>query len=90
MGAFELELREVRRMIREHRHYPSEFKLTRAPEKLPGGQLSLREYTVTVTRGRFPPASYEGGYGKNWVLQFARDLDAHRFGEAVDSVRLTP
>jgi hypothetical protein len=90
MGAFDLELREARRMIREHRHYLSEFTLTRAPKKSPGGQLSLREYIVTVTRERFPPATYEGGDGKYWVVQFQLDLDADRFGQAVDSAGPTP
>lgn len=89
MGAFDLELREARRVIREHHHNPSEFKLTRAPGKTPGGQLSFRDYTVTVARGNFPPATYEGGYGKNWVLLFAHDLGVHRFGEGVDRGRPT-
>jgi len=84
MFAFDLELREARRMIREHHHNPSEFKLSRSPKKTLSGQLSLREYTVTVARGEFPPATYEGGIGKNWVLLFAQDLGVHRFGEGID------
>ena len=82
MGTFELELHEARRIIREHHDNPSEFKFTRAPKKMPGGHLSLREYRVMVARGRIPPATYEGGNSKNWVLLFAHDLAAGRFGKA--------
>jgi len=89
MFAFDLELREAQRIIREHHHNPGEFTLTRAPKKMLTGQLSLREYTVTVARREFPPATYEGGIGRNWVLLFAHDLGVHRFGEGVDSGRPT-
>ena len=43
--------------------------------------MSIREYTVTVSRGKVAPVTYEGGRGKNWVVLFAHDLGVHRFAE---------
>ena len=48
---------------------------------MPGGHIHLKEYTVTVSRGKVPPATYEGGQAKNWVVLFAHDLGMHRFSE---------
>lgn len=77
MNSFNLELREARRIIREHNDNPDDFKFTRTPKTtLLGGR-----YTVTVSRGKAPPATYEGGRGKNWAVLFAHDLGVHRFSE---------
>jgi hypothetical protein len=78
---FDLELREARRIIREHNDSPDDFRFTRTPKKRPDGHLHVREYAVTVSRGKVPPATYEGGQGKNWVVLFAHDLGMHRFSE---------
>jgi hypothetical protein len=78
---FDLELREARRIIHEHNDNPDDFRFTRTPKKRPSGHLHVREYAVTVSRGTVPPATYEGGQGKNWVVLFAHDLGMHRFSE---------
>jgi len=78
---FDRELREARRIIREHNDNPDDFKFTTTPKSPPGGHIYAVEYTVTVSRGKVPPAAYEGGMWKNWVLPFAHDLGAHRFSE---------
>ncbi len=79
---FELETREARRIIREHHDNPDDFKFTRTQRKRPAGYFfSRKEYTVIVSRGKVPPATYEGGPGKNWVVLFAHDLARHRFSE---------
>jgi hypothetical protein len=79
---FDLELREARRVIREHNDNPDDFKFTRTPRRMPSGHLSIKEYTVTVSRGKLPPATYEGGQARNWVVLFAHDLGMHRFSES--------
>ena len=76
---FDLELSEARRIIREHHDNPNDFSFTRTPKKRLGGHLV--KYTVTVSREKVPPATYEGGQGKNWVVLFAHDLGVHRFSE---------
>jgi hypothetical protein len=78
---FDLELREARRVIREHNDNPDDFKISRTPKREPSGHLYIKEYTVTVSRGKLPPATYEGGQAKNWVVLFAHDLGMHRFSE---------
>ena len=79
---FDLELREARRIIREHNDDPDDFTFTRTRKKWSVGRvLSIREYTVTVSRGKVSPVTYEGGRGKNWVVLFAHDLGVHRFAE---------
>jgi hypothetical protein len=79
---FDLELREARRIIREHNDNPDDFAFARTWEKRSVGRiLSIREYTVTVSRGKVSPVIYEGGRGKNWVVVFAHDLGVHRFAE---------
>ena len=78
----DLELREARRIIREHNDNPDDFTFTRTWKKRSVGRiLSIREYTVTVSRGKVSPVTYEGGRGKNWVVLFAHDLGVHRFAE---------
>ncbi len=84
--AFDLELREARRIIREHNDNPDDFTFTRTLKRRPIGRIFIvREYTVTVSRGKVPPATYEGGRGKNWVVLFAHDLGVHRFSEGIES-----
>jgi hypothetical protein len=79
---FDLELREARRIIREQNDNPDDFSFTRTRGKRPVGRiLIIREYTVTVSRGKVSPVTYEGGRGKNWVVLFAHDLGVHRFAE---------
>jgi hypothetical protein len=79
---FDLELREARRIIREHNEDLDDFTFTRTRKKRSVGNiLRIREYTVTVSRGKVSPVTYEGGRGKNWVVLFALDLSAHRFAE---------
>ena len=79
---FDLELREARRIIREHNDNPDDFTFIRTRKKRSVGRiLSIREYTVTVSRGKVAPVTYEGGRGKNWVVLFAHDLGVHRFVE---------
>ncbi len=79
---FDLELREARRIIREHNDNPDDFTFMRARKRRPVGHiLGTREYTVTVSRGKVAPVTYEGGRGKNWVVLFAHDLGVHRFAE---------
>jgi hypothetical protein len=78
---FDRELREARRIIRGHHDNPAEFRITRTLQRRSGRHLYIREYTVNVSRGQVPPAIYEGGGGKNWVLIFAQDLGARRFSE---------
>jgi len=66
MYPFEVELREAQRIIREQNDNPDDF--TRTPKKKTVGSIFIaREYTLTVSRGKFPPATYEGGRGENWV-----------------------
>jgi len=80
---FELETREARRIIREHHDNPDDFTFTRTQNKRLAGYFFYRkEYTVIVSRGKVPPATYEGGSGKNWVVLFAHDLAMHRFSES--------
>jgi hypothetical protein len=74
---FDLEVREARRIIREHHDNPDDFTFTRTPRR----RFYIRDYAVTVSRGKVPPATYEGGRGKNWVVIFAHDLAMHRFSE---------
>jgi hypothetical protein len=77
---FDLELREARRIIREHNDNPDDFTFVRTRKKRPVGHiLSGKEYTVTVSRGKVAPVTYEGGRGTNWVVRFAHDLGVHRF-----------
>jgi hypothetical protein len=79
---FDLEIREARRIIREHNDNPDDFTFIRARKKDSVGRiLSTREYTVTVSRGKASPVIYEGGRGKNWVVLFAHDLGMHRFAK---------
>ncbi len=79
---FDLEVREARRIIREHNDNPDDFTFIRTRKKRPVGYiLGAREYTVTVSRGKVAPVTYEGGRGKNWVVLFAHDLGVHRFAE---------
>ena len=83
MDPFDLELREARRIIRERHSGPDDFKFKRTPKKRPGVHpfIRIREYTVTVSRGKVSPVTYEGGRGKNWVVLFAHDLGVHRFSQ---------
>ncbi len=79
---FELELREARRIIREHHGNPDDFAFAKTPKKRQVGHLFIiKEYTVTVSRRKGPGATYEGGKRKNWVVLFAHDLGVHRFSE---------
>ena len=79
---FDLELREARRIIRERNDDLDDFTFTRTRKKRSVGHiLSIREYTVTVSRGKVSPVTYGGGRGKNWVVLFAHDLGVHRFAE---------
>lgn len=83
---FELEVREARRIIREHDDTPDDFTFTRTPKRAPGGPFRIRrEYAVTVSRGKVPPMTYEGGPGRNWVVHFAHDLAMRRFSEVVNN-----
>ena len=52
---FDLELREARRIIREHNDDPDDFTFTRTRKKRSVGHvLSVREYTPSPSRvGRF-------------------------------------
>jgi ribosomal silencing factor RsfS len=88
---FELEIREARRIIREHNDNPDDFTFTRTREKRSVGHiLRIGVYTVTVSRGKVSPATYEGGRGKNWVVLFAHDLGVHRFAKGTDDGADTP
>lgn|GEM_PF-5208981 len=79
---FELELREARRIILEHRDNPDDYTFARTRKKRSIGRiLSIGEYAVTVSRGTVSPVTYQGGRGKNWVVLFAHDLGMHRFAE---------
>ena len=87
---FNLELREARRVIREHNDNPNDFTFVSTPKRRPFGTTRplghlfiIKEYTVTVSRGKVPPATYGGGLGKNWVVLFAHDLAMHRFSEGI-------
>ena len=76
---FDLELREARRIIREHNDDPDDFTFTLTEKKRLGGHLV--KYTVTVSRGKSAPAIYDWGQGRNWVVLFAHDLGVRRFSE---------
>ena len=79
---FELEVREARRIIREHHGNPDDFRFVWTQKKRPAGTfLFFKEYTVVVSRGQVPAVTYEGGRGKNWVVLFAHDLAMRRFSE---------
>ncbi len=78
---FDLELREARRIVREHRNSSDDFRFTLTPMRQPGGHIQLKACTVTVLRGEYPRAIYEREQAKNWVVLFAHDLAIHRFSE---------
>ena len=83
---FELELREARRIIREHHGNPDDFRFTWTQRKRQAGAFFfVKEHTVGVSRGKVAAATYEGGPGKNWVVLFAHDLAMHRFSESAGS-----
>jgi hypothetical protein len=80
---FELETHEARRIIREHHDNPGDFRFTRTLwRRAEGTFFFVKAYTVVVSRGKVPAATYEGGSGKNWVVLFAHDLAMHRFSES--------
>ncbi len=84
---FDLEVREARRIIREHKDNPDDFRFTRTPKKGPGEHLHVKEYTVNVSRGKAPPVGYEGGQGKNWVVLYvALCRNMNLFTEAMVAV----
>jgi hypothetical protein len=76
---FDVELSEARWIIRDHGDAPEQFTIMRTPKKQSGGHVYVREYTVTVSRGKVPPVTYVRGDGRDWVELFAHDLRTHRF-----------
>lgn len=81
MADYNDEIASARAIIGNHGEDATGFRftLTHSPA-VPGNAEALPgHYAIMVERGSLMPRVYEGGQGKDWVVQFKRDLYEGRF-----------